>query len=102
MKLLTETLRGRLPPLYSQGRPDPLVQARFFTPWDSWTWYAIEFDGEDLFWGFVDGFVREFGYFSLSELESVTGPLGLRIERDVSFEPTPLSVVKRRYKAPDG
>jgi hypothetical protein len=29
----------------------------------------------------------------LSELESVRGPFGLRVERDLAFEPTPLSVI---------
>ena len=92
MKLLTEELRRRLPPLYStQNDPDPVAQAKFFTPWTDWTWYATEFDGEDTFFGLVHGFERELGYFSLSELESVRGPAGLTIERDRHFEPTALS-----------
>ena len=33
----------------------------------------------------------EMGYFSLSELETVRGPWGLSIERDLWFEPRPLS-----------
>jgi hypothetical protein len=49
------------------------------------TWYATEFDGEDLFFGLVDGLEKEFGYFSLSELESVDGPFGVGIERDLYF-----------------
>ena len=31
----------------------------------------------------VDGFEKELGYFSLRELESARGPLGLPIERDL-------------------
>jgi len=54
------------------------------------TWWASEFDGDDLFFGLVSGFELEMGYFSLSELESVTGPLGLPIERDLYFEPKTL------------
>jgi len=92
MKLLTEELRRRLPALHSsEDVLDPVAQAKFFTPWTSWTWYAIEFDGKDLFFGLVDGLERELGYFSLSELESIEGPAGLRIERDLYFEPTPMS-----------
>lgn len=92
MKLLTEELRRALPALYStENNIDPLAVAKFFTPWSNWTWYATEFDGEDTFFGLVHGFERELGYFSLSELESITGPAGLGIERDLHFKPTPLS-----------
>ena len=40
-----------------------------------------------LFYGLVEGFETEWGYFSLDELESVNGPFGLKIERDLHFEP---------------
>ncbi len=97
MKLLTKALRKKLPPLYStEDDDDPVVQAKFFTPDSKGTCYCIEFDGEDLCFGFVVGHYPEMGYFSLSELESVRGPLGLSIERDSGFEPTRLSVVKRQ------
>ena len=69
---------------------EKVALVKYFTPWSNWTWYALEFDGGDTFFGYVDGFEREFGYFSLSELYSVHGPGGLRIERDLSFEPTKL------------
>ena len=92
MKLLTEGIKKRLPKLYeTEGQEDQIAQVKFFTPDSNWTFYAIEFDGEDLFFGLVDGFCKEFGYFSLSELESVRGPLGLPIERDLYFKPTPVS-----------
>lgn len=92
MKLLTDEIRHRLPPLYAnEHEPDPLVQVKFFTPWTGWTWYAIEFDGDDTLFGLVEGLDAELGYFSLSELESVRGPGGLRIQRDMYFQPTPLS-----------
>lgn len=45
------------------------------------------------FFGLVDGFEKELGYFSLSELESVKGPLGLKIERDLYFKPTTLKKI---------
>lgn len=93
MKLLTDELRGRLPALYStEEEDDPVIQAKFFTPWSSWTWYAVEFDGEDIFFGLVQGLEEEWGYFSLRELEDAHGPAGLRIERDIYFEPAPVSV----------
>lgn len=96
--LLTEGLRKKLPPLYSQEKvQDPTVWVKFFTPWSNWTWYATEFDGDDLFFGWVVGFEKELGYFSLSEMQSVTGPMGLKIERDIHFEPQLLSQVMAKH-----
>jgi hypothetical protein len=97
MKLLTKEILSKLPQLYSQeNNPDPIVQVKFFDPCGSWTWYGIEFDGKDKFFGLVDGFEEELGYFSLSELSSVKNKMGLGIERDMYFTPKPLSQVKRR------
>ena len=94
MKLLTQAIRSRLPPLGSTDRlphDEIVAQARFFTPDSNWTWYPLEFDGVDTFFGLVVGFEIEAGHFSLSELEAARGPLGLPLERDLWFEPTPLS-----------
>jgi hypothetical protein len=86
MKLLTKELRSTLPPLYeADGDLDAPVVCKFFTPWAGWTWYAFEFDGEDEFFGLVDGLEMELGSFSLSELESINGPVGLRVERDLHY-----------------
>jgi hypothetical protein len=84
-----------LPPLgATEEERDPLVRVKFFYPDFSWTWYAIEFDGDDLFFGRVDGFEKELGYFRLSELLANRGKLGLPIERDLYFEPTRLSALR--------
>jgi hypothetical protein len=93
MELLTPEIRKALPPLNStDGEGDKaIVHVKFFTPDSSWTWYATEFDGEDTFFGLVSGLEEELGQFSLSELQSVTGPFGLPIERDVFWDPKPLS-----------
>ena len=40
-----------------------------------------------LFFGVVRGFELEWGYFALEELQSVRGPLGLAIERDLYWTP---------------
>lgn len=100
MQLLTQELRKALPPLYSgeeQGT-GALALVKFFTPDAGWTWYASEFDGEDLFFGLCVGDVPELGYFSLSELERVRGKFGLPVERDISFEPTPLEVLLQTHR----
>ncbi len=95
MDLLTNEIRVRLPQLYAtQTETDPVAQVKFFTPWSNWTWYATEFDGEDLFFGYVQGLEDEWGYFSLTELQSTCGPGGLRIERDRYFEPSPISTLR--------
>jgi len=91
MKLLTEQIKAKLPKLYATEdvpTKDKLLVCKFFTPDSSWTWYATEFDGKDTFFGYVQGFENEWGYFTLNELEDATGPMGLHIERDMYFEPT--------------
>ena len=92
MKLLTKELINKIPKLYEQESKglDAIAYVKFFTPWSNWTWYATEFDGKDTFFGLVDGLEKELGYFSLSELENIKGPLGLKIERDLYFEPITL------------
>ena len=93
MKLLTKEIRQRLPELYAtENDKDPIVQVKCFSPWMNWTWYVTEFDGEDVLFGRVEGFEREWGYFNLSELESLRGPWGVRaVERDLHFKPTRVS-----------
>ncbi len=97
MKLLTKANRASLPKLYSQENvADPIVQVKFFNPCGAATWYATEFDGEDIFFGWADlGWGGEFGNFSLSEMEAVRLPMGLKIERDMYFTPAPLSTVTK-------
>jgi hypothetical protein len=101
MKLLTKEIRHLLPPICAtdgEGE-DAIAYVKFFTPDSSWTWYAVEGgsivdeDGREVdyeFFGLVHGHFSEYGYFCLSELESIRGPLGLAVERDLYFTPRPL------------
>ena len=59
--------------------------------------YIIEFSKADAktCYGYVQGLESELGYFTLEELESVHGSLGLVIERDMLFEPTLLSEIRK-------
>jgi hypothetical protein len=54
------------------------------------TWYVMEGekqeDGDWRFYGFVELLEKEWGYFMLSDLESVSVGFGLGIERDIYFE----------------
>ena len=99
MKLLTNALRRSLPPLGAGDvlGDDAIARVKLFTPDSSWTWYASEFDGADTFFGLVDGIMLEYGYFSLAELTSIRGPLGLPIERDRFFTPAPLKELYEKH-----
>ena len=96
MELLTAELIEKLPRIgQTEHEDDAIVHCKFFTPDSGWTWYVLEYDGADLFFGLVVGLEREYGYFRLSELRSVRGALGLPVERDLYFSPQRLSEVER-------
>ena len=97
MKLMTNEIEKSLPTLYSQECvKDPMVRVKYFCPWNNWVWYGYEYNPEQkLFFGYVKGEYNELGYFSLSDIEEMVGPMGLKIERDLYFSPTPLSRIKR-------
>lgn len=91
MKLLTKEIMKKLPKLYATENI-PLnekdVVCKFFNPCGAGTWYVIEGQQEEedfIFFGLVDLHEKEFGYFSLNELQSVKLPFGLTIERDIHF-----------------
>ena len=80
-----------------------MVIVKFFTPDSSWTWFAVsaskdEESGDVQFFGLVDGLEAELGYFWLSELESVRGPLGLPIERDLYWQPKTLAQIMKEVR----
>lgn len=92
MKLITKAIENKLlkHPLYStDGNPIKDVLVKFFNPCGIGTWYVFEAqkNGDDWeFFGLVDLYDKELGYFTLSELQSVKLPFGLSIERDMYFE----------------
>jgi hypothetical protein len=95
IELLPPELRDVLPPLTSQeGISDPTVYARFLSRDSGWVWYVTEGSPDDsdfLFFGFVVGPEKEWGYFSLSELTEACPPWECPIERDLHFKPERLS-----------
>jgi hypothetical protein len=99
MKLLTEKIRKQIPPLYSQdGKGGKAVcYLKMFTPDGQFSFYATEYDGKDTFFGLVDGFEKELGYFSLKELQNIRGPLGLAVERDLYFKPKTLEEIAPEF-----
>ena len=89
--LLDPDSREKLPSVNSSCEELRLLTDEFvknYSPDSGWTWYSSDFDEGDIFIGSVDDDKTELGYFSLSELESERGQLGLSIERDLHFSPT--------------
>ena len=81
------------------GNSNPIVYAKFFFPAGGWTWFITEGeqDGDDfLFFGYVIGHEREWGYFSLREMEGIHIN-GLAVERDLYFDAGSLSSVLAEF-----
>jgi hypothetical protein len=104
MKLLPGKIRERLPSLGGQDDKGgkAVAYAKCFCPSSSWTWYISEGSPvrdrnndvvDYVLFGLVDGQFKELGYFRLSELESVNGPMGLPIERDLYWKPKTLQEI---------
>lgn len=98
--LLTKEITDRFAKIGSQeGVADPIVIAKFFDPSGAGTWFATEYNPVDgMFFGYVTLFglgspEDEWGSFSLAELESVRGAMGLGIERDRHCGEFPISKV---------
>lgn len=92
-----------IPDLYIQdGKGDnAIAHCKFYDILGSWTWYVTEAekqaDGDYLFFGLVDGFEAELGYFRLSEFLSINKDFP-RIERDLYFTPVTLGEIKRQIE----
>jgi hypothetical protein len=108
MKMLTQELREKLPPIGStEGKLDAPVVVKWFTPFSNWTWWAWEAEDVELYggtltvrlFGLVSGFETELGYFALSELEEVRGPMGMAgVERDLYWHPcTVEQLLEKQY-----
>jgi hypothetical protein len=110
MMMLTQANREALPPIYTQDGKgeDAIVFVKFFCPWSQWSWFATEGeprldeDGNEVdyeFFGWVFGTFPELGYWTLSQLTEVNGPMGLKIERDRHFKPQTLREVKEHVRS---
>lgn len=88
MKLLTKAIEKRFAKVGSQdGKGEKAtIICKFFDCCSQWTWYATEYNPETrTFFGLVQGFEKEWGYFSLDELQTTKNRLGLPMERDLHF-----------------
>lgn len=98
---MTKELETRFAEVGSQeSNANPIVIAKYFNPCGAGTWYATEYDpANKMFFGYVSilgGWNDEWGFFSLEELETIRGPLGLGIERDLYCGEFPISKVLNR------
>ena len=97
MQLIPQEMLHSIPDLYeTEYIPDPICHVKLFLPGTEWIWYVTELSRQDenLCFGYVIGLENELGYFSLAELEGLQHSLGISVERDESFQPTPLSQIK--------
>lgn len=107
MQLLPDDLRRQIPALYSQESitaQEKIVYAKFFFPPADWTWFVTEGKQETddlVFFGFVIGFVEEWGYFTLKELEHINVE-GLTVQRDLHFQPGKFCDVIARFRRERG
>jgi hypothetical protein len=95
MKLLTKKIKEQATKQYKQGTDmEQMVVAKYFDPMGSWKWFLMNMHKDDDYcWGIVKGHEVEMGSFSMKELESIKLPFGLKIERDLMFEPMKASEV---------
>ena len=101
MILLTKAILNQLPSIDNdRDVKEHFVRVKLFTPDSNWTWYVSAYDpGDDIAYGLVKGFELEYGYFNMQELRDLTGPMGLHVERDRSFDKMPLQDVYDKVSA---
>jgi len=78
----------------ARDQDDPLCKVKLFDPTGSWTWFIAGYDPDTgIAWGVVHGFEVEAGSFDMAELVTIRGTFGLPLERDLHWEPRPMSEV---------
>ncbi len=114
MNLLMKDLESRIPLLGTTKKQDnPMVYLKFIDTDRGWAWYVLEgsrleeneelilggemivrskkFPQDMIFYGFIQGFAKEFSHFYLSELQSRTTETGQPcVKLDPFFKPTRL------------
>ena len=72
--------------------PNPIARVKLFNPTGIGTWYLAEYDPATRnAYGLCVLQDAEIGYVSMAELVEFRGRFGLPIERDLYWEPRPLS-----------
>ena len=87
---------GKVPGLYQTENvelEDKIIAMHFFM--GGCDWYVAEYDGEDIFFGFVnlnDPQNAEWGYFSLKELDEINIK-GMEVDNDLHWQPKRFSEI---------
>jgi len=95
--LLTKAIEKKIPGMRGQrNQEDPVAYVKIFDPSGRYTFYGTEYSKtEREFYGFCISALgpdcSEWGYSSLTEMEGVKNRFGLGLERDLHFEPKPMS-----------
>ena len=100
MELIPQEIKELIPKLYeTEEQNNPIAYVKLFL--DDWTWYITELsiDNNICFGYVISPFESELGYFSLNEIKSIKGSLGLGVERDLSFKPTALAIIRKAKKS---
>tara|TARA_R110000796_G_scaffold249151_1_gene376637 strand:- start:521 stop:847 length:327 start_codon:yes stop_codon:yes gene_type:complete len=89
MRLLTKSIEKKLTKAVPDCE-DNKPHLKLFNPCGAATWLLSEYDAEnEVFFGLCDLGMGspELGYVSLGELLQIRLPMGLKIERDLHWEP---------------
>lgn len=87
--LISPSIKTSFQEVGDQSEVDnPIVITKFFNPCGAGTWYATEYNEEDnCCFGYVTGLgYDEWGSFSINELQAISLPFGMKIERDLYFQ----------------
>lgn len=99
-ELLPEELKIALPKIGAQERSkNPTVFAVFQFSLNGWIWFVTggdSYEDDICFFGYVVGFDSEWGYFCLSELQSVDIN-GIKVCRNKDHIPRSLSECLQQY-----
>lgn len=112
-EILPPAEAAKLPPLYSSEGDlnNAVVHVKLFHPFGAGTWYLIEYDGDDVLYGWHESILgdpslNEMAYSSLRELRELRARvLGRQmpfqaIEREEHWTPVPLRQIRSfaRYR----
>jgi hypothetical protein len=99
-KLVAEIKSRGIPALYTQEKVlDPMVYLEINIFGFPWRWFVTECELEPeaydvLFFGYVCGLEKEWGYFRLSDIKETRRPVNIRYD----FKPMPFSELKKAYQ----
>lgn len=102
-----ENQLNEIPELYSTEDipiPEKIIHLHFFI--GGCDWFIAEFDGDDLFWGFVilnnDYDMAEWGYISFKELRDIKMNGWLEIDCDLHWHAKKASEIDRIVQCRNG